>query len=181
MPEQARAAAFFPWLVTREPIILGTSLRLLPYEVGRLPGDLPHATQADLDGILSPYSDRPGVQVRRATIIEVDNWHIGIEESSARPRLFRGRTAIGFAALAKRRLFQSHFSYCSYDSYELVVQRYKAAETGMFSFSTRRRDGSAGHMWASDQFAFRRPLHVDARAAVDFDQKLAQTLIELPD
>jgi len=181
MSVQACAAAFFPWVATREPITLGTSVRLLPFQVGRLPGDLPQATQADLDGILGAYSDRPGVPVRCATIVEVDNWYTGIEDSSVRPRLFRARTAIGFAALAKRRLFESHLGYCCYDTYSLVVQRYKAAETGMFSFTTRRRDGSAGHLWGSDQFAFRRPLHVDERAPVDFDQKLAQTLIEIPD
>jgi hypothetical protein len=108
-PLSSGMVAFFPWGALNEPIYLGASIRLLPYRVGKLPGDLQHATQLDLDGILSAYSNRPNVRVPAATIIEVDDWRTDIEDASIRPRLFRARTAIGFAALANRRLFVPHF------------------------------------------------------------------------
>jgi len=103
-----------------------------------------------------------------------------MDDTAVKPLLFRARAAIGFTALSKRRLFVGHLNYCSYDTYPLVVQRYRPGETGTFSFSARRRDGSGLHVWDADSFAFQRPRHVDERAKVDFDQPLAQALIELP-
>jgi hypothetical protein len=174
----ARAVALFPWVALREPLTLGP-VRLLPYKRATLPGDLPHVSQADLDGILGAYADRPGVPVERATLLEIDDWRTGTDETAVRPRLFRARTSIAFAALSERRLFIGHFGYCNYDTYMMAVQRYQAGQTGRFSFTTRRRDGSGLHYWTSDEFAFQRPQHVDARAGVDIDAPLAQRLIEL--
>ena len=103
-----------------------------------------------------------------------------MEDGNIRSRLFRARTAIGFAALASRRLFNGHQDYCCYDTFSLIVQRYRIGDTGMFSFGTRLRDGGTRHMWGSDEFAFQRPLHVDSRARMEFDHRLAQSLFELP-
>jgi hypothetical protein len=137
-------------------------------------------TQADIDGILGAYSDRPGHRVSKATLLEVDNWQSGLDDDGIRPRLFRARTAVGFAALATRRLFARHMGYCSYDTYSLVVQRYQPGKTGSFTYSTRGRDGLTGHYWTSDQYAFQRPLHVDGSSKFHFDEQLTQRLMELP-
>jgi hypothetical protein len=173
-------AAFFPWITIDEPLNLGTRLRLLPYRVGKAPGDLAHATQKDLDGILEAYGNRPTVRVPAATILEVDDWLTGVEDIQIKTRLFQARIAIGFSALAHRQLFSGHIGYCGYDSYSLVIQRYRVGDTGMFAFDTRRRDGAVKHMWGADEFAFQRPLHVDTRARMEFDHELAQVLFELP-
>ena len=172
------AVALFPWVALTEPITLGAT-RLLPYAVGTAPGKLQHATQADLDGVIGAYANRPGVRVPRATLLEIGDWFTGMDDTAVKPLLFRARAAIGFTALSKRRLFVGHLNYCSYDTYTLVVHRYKAGEPGMFSFTARRRDGSGLHIWDSDSFAFQRPRHVDERAEMDFDQPLARTLIDL--
>lgn len=177
---ETKSAAFFPWIALAEPIALGSSIRLVPYRIGTMPGDLANATQAELDGVLRAYSDRPNVRVEACTILEVDDWHTGDSDANVMARLFRARIAIAFAALADRRLFLPHLDYCCYDTYSLVVQRYQVSGNGIFSFGTRRRDGVARHMWGADEFAFQRPAHVDSRAQAKFDQALAQRLFELP-
>jgi hypothetical protein len=177
---ELKSVAFFPWIALAEPIILGSSIRLLPFQVGVMPGDLPNAKQADIDLILSAYSNRPNFGVKAATLLEVDNWHTGDSDANAKARLFRARIAIGFAALAERRLFQQ-FDYSCYDSYSLAVQRYQVGGNGIFSFGSRRRDGGTSHMWGADEYAFQRPSHVDSRVPVKFDQGLAQRLFELPE
>jgi hypothetical protein len=121
-------AAIFPWVSIKEPAELGSSIRLLQYHVGKQPGDLPHATQQDLDLIMRAYSNRPNVRVPAATILEVDNWQTGMYDPTVVKRLFRARTALGFAALAQRRLFNNHFGYCCYDAYSLLVQRYRRGD-----------------------------------------------------
>ena len=63
--------AAFPWFYCNEPIEIG-SVRLLPYVHGKLPGDLPHAKQADLDAIFAAYADLPNQVVTRATLLELD-------------------------------------------------------------------------------------------------------------
>ncbi|HMH29063.1 MAG TPA: hypothetical protein VK580_10785 [Steroidobacteraceae bacterium] len=180
MTIESKSVAFFPWVALAGPIVLGSSIRLLPYQVGVMPGDLPNAKQADIDLILSAYSNRPNVGVKAATLLEVDDWHTGDSDENAKARLFRARIAIGFAALAQRRLFQQ-FDYCGYDSFSLAVQRYHVGGNGLFSFGTRRRDGGTNHMWGADEYAFQRPSHVDSRAPCKFDQALAQVLFELPE
>jgi hypothetical protein len=52
------AIAFFPWLKLINPLAVGY-VRLIPYERGSVPGDTERAKQADLDGMLSAYADRP--------------------------------------------------------------------------------------------------------------------------
>jgi hypothetical protein len=111
-----KSAAFFPWIAIAEPITLGSSIRLLPYRVGTMPGDLANATQAELDAVLRAYSDRPNVRVESSTILEIDDWHTGDSDANVMPRLFKARIAIAFAAMADRRLFLRHFEYCNYDT-----------------------------------------------------------------
>jgi len=120
--------------------------------------------------------------VTRASPLEVGDWHTGAEVDAHVRTLFLTRQAIGFSALSKRSLFRGHFDYCNYDTYSLVVQRYQqGSNAGMFSFNTRRRDGSTGHMWSSDEFAFHRPNHVDGRAKFDLDRPLLEALLTLGD
>jgi hypothetical protein len=177
---ETKSAAFFPWIALAEPIALGSSIRLLPYRLATMPGDLANATQAELDGVLRAYSDRPNIRIEASTILEVDDWHTGDSDANVMARLFRARIAIAFAALADRRLFLPHFDYCCYDTFSLVVQRYQTNGNGIFSFGTRRRDGVARHMWGAEEFAFQRPAHVDSRARAKFDHDLAQRLFEMP-
>ena len=175
------AIAAFPWVQCRELIEIGP-VRILPYEHGRLPGNLPDATQTDIDAVLGAYANRPNHPVTRASLLEVGDWHTGVEVDAHVRTLFLTRQAIGFSALSKRSLFRGHFDYCNYDTYSLVVQRYQqGSNAGMFSFNTRRRDGSTGHMWSSDEFAFHRPNHVDGRAKFDLDRPLLEALLTLGD
>jgi hypothetical protein len=113
----------WPWVSIREPIAIGP-LRLLPYARGAKPGDLPNAVQTDLDAILGAYADRPGYPVHTATILELGPWYTGMDSSEHLSALFRTRAFMGFAALARRRLFASHFGYTNYDTYFLSIQRY---------------------------------------------------------
>ena len=86
------SVAFFPWATLAEPITLGRSVRLLPYEKGQAPADTDHAKLADLDSILRAYSNGTHERVSEATLIEVDGWRTGMEADVAtRERLFRAR------------------------------------------------------------------------------------------
>ena len=105
------SVAFFPWATLAEPITLGRSVRLLPYEKDQAPGDTDRAKQADLDNVLRAYSNGTHERISEATLIEVDGWRIGTEADAAtRERLFRARIILGFSALSHRRLF-SHMRY----------------------------------------------------------------------
>ena len=173
------AIAFFPWLTCNDAVEVGP-VRLLPYQRGKAPGDLPNITQADMDGVIKAYSSYPGARTKAATILEVADWRVGMDVPQEQlERLFNARLMIGFTALSKRRLFR-HGDYCNYDTYELVVQRFKPGDTGTFAFSTRRRDGGTSHMWGSEAFAFHRPQHVDAHAILNVDTTLLKALMRLP-
>ena len=72
------ALAFFPWVVIDEAMTIGP-LRLLPYQQGKLPGNLPNATQADIDRVLYAYSNRPKAKIKKATILELGEWQTGMD------------------------------------------------------------------------------------------------------
>lgn len=151
-------------------------LRLLPYERGRAPGDLPNVTQADMDTILNAYAVRPGTKVRRATLVELGEWHAGMEAGELVSLLFPAQRLLAFSALSHRHLFRRQSDYCNFDSYALTIQRFQAGQADTFAFTTRRRDGGARHIWGSDQFAFYCPHHVEAGARVALDRPLLNAL-----
>ena len=70
------ALAFLPWITVYEPIEVG-QIRLLPYERGQLPGNLPGVTQDEIDRVLAPYADLPNKPVERATLFEWGDWRSG--------------------------------------------------------------------------------------------------------
>jgi hypothetical protein len=177
-PPVISSIAAFPWVYCNEPIEIG-SVRLLPYVRGKLPGDLPHAKQADLDAILAAYADLANHVVARATLLELGDWHTGMHAGDHVNELFWARELIAFAALAKRRLFRQHFDYCNAHTYSLIVQRYEPGKADRFVFSSRRRDGSVRHMWVSDQFAHLRPNHVSSSSPCDLDRPLLAALLQL--
>jgi hypothetical protein len=174
------AIAFLPWVSVNEPVEVGP-LRLLPYQRGRLPGNLLKATQADIDGVLSAYANRPKSKINKATIFELGEWNAGTDAESVAPALFRARNALAFSALANRKLFRQNSDYCNFDTYSLVVQRYAPGNAGTFSFSTRRRDGGTSHLWSSADFSFHRPNHVDLHSRLSIDQPLLATVLALSD
>ena len=158
--------AFLPWAFVKSIVSVGP-LRLLPYRKGSLPGDLPHVTQANIDGVLDAYADRPNLPISRGTLVELDGWQSGMDITDEQvARLFRTRHLLGFSALAQRELFQQQFGYSNFDTYTLVIQHFNPEAPGTFSFTVRRRDGMSQHLWGSDEFAFHRPLHVDGRAQI---------------
>lgn len=175
----SRAIAFFPWVYTEDPLEIG-DVRLIPFRRGSLPGDLPNASQKDIDSVLQAYAIRRGVQVTRATLLEVGNWVTGSELSAERmTELFNIREGLTFAALSQRAMFARTFSYCNADSYRLVVQRYESGKAHQFSFRTRRRDGAVDRMWSTNHFSFHCPLHVDP-ARADIDVRLFQAIRRAP-
>ncbi len=176
----AHVIAFLPWAYTDTHRDLGR-LRLLPYKNGKLPGDLPGISQADIDGVFSAYASHPKQPIHQATIIEFDSWQSGMDmEKEMITESFRIQNMLAFAALSMRPLFQQHLGYCNFDTYNIVVQRFKPGETGTFAFSTRRRDGLTSQFWSSDQFAFYRPNHVDGNYRISIDDRILKTLLSLP-
>lgn len=154
-----RAIAFFPWWAISEPATLGP-VRLLPYERGVAPGDRTHVAQRDVDAVIGAYANGPRREVRKATLIEVDDWQLGQDPSPVVARLFAAQEAIAFSALAERSLFGGPFGYCCFHDFSLTVQRYQEGKGDTFAFTLRRRDGLAQHIWSSEDFAFQKPLHV---------------------
>ena len=176
-----KAIAFFPWWNVARSLTIGP-IRLLAYQRTKSPGDLPEATQTDLDGVLGAYSSRPKHRISSATILEVDDWRTGQDPEPVLTRLFAACEAVAFSALAERKLFNGHFNYSNFDTYSLVVQCYLAGKAGRFAYTTRRRDGGASNMWSSDEFAFQRPLHVYDYSGPYLDTKLVALLMEeVPD
>lgn len=170
--------AFLPWVAIDEPLTVGP-LRLLPYYRGKLPGDLPNATQVDIDGVLNAYANRPRSKIKKATILELGDWQTGMDAKDVVAALFRARDMLAFSALSSRQLFRQHFGYCNYDTYSLVVQRYAPGQAGKFAFTTRRRDGGTNYFWTAAEFAFHRPNHVDSHSKVTVDQPLLSALLTI--
>lgn len=174
----SKAIAFFPWWSIKEPLTIGP-LRLLPYERGCAPGDLLDATQHDIDGVIAAYFNRPGCCVEQATILEFGEWRTGMDPvDPVLEDLFSAREAVAFAALAERKLFLPHCEYCNSDTFSLVVQRYQEGSADRFVYQTRKRDGGTKNYWTSDEFTFRRPLHVHEYRECHFDEKLIALLID---
>lgn len=168
--------AFFPWVTLDQPLSIG-SVRLIPYERGRSPGDRENVSQVDIDGVLAAYATRKNHLVTNATLMELGNWRLGQDtEAEVRADLFRARELVAFTALAKRRLFRQ-FEYCNFDDYAFVLQRYRAGETGAFSFTTRRRDGGTTSLWDTEEFAFLKPLHVAGGTRIRIDTPLLAALL----
>lgn len=173
-----RAIAFFPWWAVDEPMTVGP-VRLLPFAKGQAPGELPHVEQRDIDAVIHAYATRPGQRLRKATLLEVDNWQLGQDPTPVLRRLFAAQEALGFAGLAGRSLFGGHFGYCCFHNFSLVVQRYQAGRGDTFAYAMRRRDGGSQHLWSSDEFAFQRPLHVDSTLkGPTIDADLVQLLMD---
>lgn len=172
----SKAIAFFPWVAINEAQIFGP-LRLIPYEVGSAPGDLPHATQKDMDAVLGAYAEHPGRPIRVATLVEFGDWQTGMDIEDRWQGLWASQELIAFAALAKRRLFT--VAYTNTDAYRLVIQRYRENDATRFAFRTRRRDGYGRHSWSNDEFAFHRPHHVSS-SWFHIDDYLLRALMELP-
>jgi len=170
------AVAFFPWLVVDEPFEVGP-FRLLPYVRGKRPGNLRNVTQKVIDGVLGAYANLPSKNVKKASILELGEWKTGDDAEKVIADLFKARNYLAFSSLANRKLFRGHFGYCNYDCFNLIVQRYSSANPGIFSFSTRRRDGGTSQMWSSTEFAFHRPNHVDAHTTLSADEVLLNTLL----
>jgi hypothetical protein len=170
------AIAFLPWVYCQEPIELG-AIRLLPYVKGHLPGNLPNAAQNDIDAVIGAYATGPNHPVQNAALLELGEWQTGMSVEGRLKAFFRARDALAFSALAKRRLFRGHFDYCNTDTYSLVVQGYQPGQAGSFAFDTRRRDGSTGYMWSSQEFAFHRPNHVSGRSKIDLDKPLLTAIM----
>jgi hypothetical protein len=160
-----------------EPKHLGP-IRLVPYVRGKVPGDRPRVSQADIDHVLKAYSRFHRHVLKQAVLVEVGDWELGMDPEPAGKAFFDARRNLAFAALAKRRLFR-HFDYTNSDTYELVVQRYVPGDPRGFAFDTRRRDTGTSHYWTADHFAFPRPQHVDAHATVNLDEALVVALSRL--
>jgi hypothetical protein len=172
----APALAFLPWVEIDKSVEIGP-VRLMPYLRGRSPGNQPNASQSDIDGVLSAYANRPRNKIRKAAILEYGDWCTGMDPQDVLPTLFRARNAIAFAALSHRQLFRRSSEYCNYDTYTLVVQRYRPGDVGTFSFATRRRDGGTNQLWSTDEFAFHRPNHVEPHAKFSVDHPLLAALL----
>ena len=163
------AVAFMPWTHIDAPITVGP-LRLLPYERRLHPGNLPHMSQLELDGILEAYSTRPQQKVTRGIVVEYGDWQAGMEPSSeAIGALFRAKEFLSFSALSTRKFFGTASRYCCSAEHELVVQRYSPGSIGRFAFTTRRRDGGTSQGWSSDKFAFQMPVQISSHQHLEVD------------
>lgn len=171
------ALAFFPWLSIRSDRELGP-VRLIRYRRGELPGDQRFADQASIDEVLSAYANRGGLPVKNATLIEVDDWHLGMDVREYVDRLHWVRSALGFAALDRRRLFQGHFGYVCFDDFQLHVQGLARDHGGHLLLQSRRRDGGTATAWATRTPAFSMPAHVHGRRELDLDESLFANVVE---
>lgn len=177
----ANVIAFFPWAFVQSPVSVGP-LRLLPYQRGVLPGNLPHVTQTDIDCVLSAYAERPNCLIEKGALLEWGEWHSGMDMPDEQVALMqRASHLLAFSALSRRSLFNPSSTYTNSHTYRLVLQQYLPGDSDTIAFSTRRRDFGGMHFWNSEEFALHRPIHVDGRASIAIDESLLKALIDLPD
>lgn len=175
----SKILAFFPWASISEPLSIG-NLRLIPYEIGKPINNFKHVNTLDIDTVLSAYSDRLNRKIVCVTLLELGDWESGMADSHGLiSEFFKAKDLIVTSALSRRKLFTSSLGYCNTDTFTLVVQRFVEG-TSHFAFDTRRRDGGTTHMWATSQFSFIRPHHVDSNYKMNLDAKLLECLLSLP-
>lgn len=170
------ALAFFPWWVVERPLEIAT-VRLLPYEYKKLPSDLESVSQKEIDTVLGAYANLPRNRIRKATLLEVEGWRSGAEPDEFLGAMFDARELIAFSALSERKLFFNSYSYCGFDTFSLVVQKFDPIAPGRFVYSTRKRDGGTSNFWNSQEFGFRRPLHVLQHDRPVLNERLLRTLL----
>lgn len=174
------AVAFFPWLAVHDYSEVGP-LRLIPYERGVSPGDMPSIKRVDLDNVLNAYRGQSRfAAVQRAVLVEWAEWQSGMPIDGFNEGFLLAQEALSFAALATRKLFVGHGSDVNFSAYELVVQRFTPGDAHGFAFAVRRRDGATLSYWTSDEYKFFRPHHVPAAAMLQFESDLLEALLVLP-
>ncbi|EPH5799318.1 TPA: hypothetical protein L5647_005763 [Pseudomonas aeruginosa] len=177
---------FLPWVAAAEELRIA-DICLMPYERGRLPGELLGIPQAAFDGVLGNYGDRgfgsqPSHPVRQAALVIWNDDTPGMEVSDVQiqQRLVQS-SYLAFSALAGRSLC-SAFEYYNADTLQVVAQRFDIASPAHSCMTTRRRDGGTQNMLAgSGGLKFIRPYHVDNRAGISIDTPLLEALLKLPD
>lgn len=176
---------FLPWVAAAEELRIA-DMRLIPYERGRLPGEVLGIPQIAFDGVLGNYGDRgfgshPSQPIHQAALIIWDDDTPGLEVSDAQiqQRLLESSYLV-FSAMAARSLC-SMFGYYNADTLQVVAQRFDVASPGHSCMTTRRRDGGTQNMLAgSGGLKFIRPYHVDNRTQISLDTPLLEALLKLP-
>lgn len=119
---------FLPWVSATKEVRIA-DLRLIPYERGRLPGELLGIPQEAFDGVLGNYGDRgfgsqPSQPIQQAAVIIWDEDTPGLEASDAQiqQRLVQC-SYLAFSALVGRSLC-STLDYCNADTLQVVAQRF---------------------------------------------------------
>ena len=176
---------FLPWVAAAEELRIA-DMRLIPYERGRLPGEVLGIPQIAFDGVLGNYGDRgfgshPSQPIHQAALIIWDDDTPGLEVSDAQiqQRLLES-SYLAFSAMAARSLC-SMFGYYNADTLQVVAQRFDVASPGHSCMTTRRRDGGTQNMLAgSGGLKFIRPYHVDNRTQISLDTPLLEALLKLP-
>lgn len=177
---------FLPWVAATEELRIA-DMRLIPYERGRLPGELLGIPQAAFDGVLGNYGDRgigshPAQPIDEAALIiwDEDTPRLDASDAKIQERLVQG-SYLAFSALAQRK-FCSTFEYYNADTLQVVAQRFDVGTPARSCMTTRRRDGNTQNMLAgSGGLKFVRPYHVDNRTRISLDAPLLVALLKLPD
>lgn len=181
------AALFFlPWTSVTDELRIA-SMRLIPYERGRLPGELLGIPQKALDGVLGNYGDRGrGTQaaepIHQAALLIWDNDAAGLDVSDIeiQHRLVQG-SYLAFSALAGRTLCSTS-GYYNADTLQIVAQRFDVGSPTRSCITTRRRDGGTQNMLAGRRgLKFIRPCHVDNSPRISLDVPLLEALLRMPD
>lgn len=176
---------FLPWVSATKEVRIA-DLRLIPYERGRLPGELLGIPQEAFDGVLGNYGDRgfgsqPSQPIQQAAVIIWDEDTPGLEASDAQiqQRLVQC-SYLAFSALVGRSLC-STLDYCNADTLQVVAQRFDVASPAPSCVTTRRRDGGTQNMLAGrGGLKFIRPYHVDNSSRITLDIPLLEALLKLP-
>ncbi|MDE3022675.1 MAG: hypothetical protein KGI54_12595 [Pseudomonadota bacterium] len=178
----SKAIAFFPWVYINEQQEIGP-IKFLPYQRNKLPGNLTHTNQNEIDEVFAAYADLTNKAINRAIILEFDDWHTGMDIPNENiDYLFQVKELIAFSALSKRNFFQQPNDYCNYDTYTLIIQKFSPDKIKTFSYTTRRRDGNTKHLWSStNRFAFYQPEHVVGITDIKIDSNLLSVLLSLPE
>lgn len=177
---------FLPWVAATEELRIA-DMRLIPYERGRLPGELLGIPQAAFDGVLGNYGDRgigshPAQPIDEAALIiwDEDTPRLDASDAKIQERLVQG-SYLAFSALAQRK-FCSTSEYYNADTLQVVAQRFDVGTPARSCMTTRRRDGNTQNMLAgSGGLKFVRPYHVDNRTRISLDAPLLVALLKLPD
>lgn len=171
--------AFFPWLMVREPVQVG-SFRLFPYSPNEpLPDGVTGSVAPEiLKRLLTQYRVHAQHEERARCLLQCGEKPVGDDlDPGKRSSVFRFARHLAVSGLATRRFDGSPIgSYSASGHYQVIVQQFPTPFAGSVLAQHRRKDGETRVLISAGAQNFQIPEHLVGQATPTLDLTLLSAL-----